>query len=290
MNISVHARSSTKIRGRVVEVGLNVADEEVIMSLASVEFDGSIATVVLNHPNGNRINFRMREELLSAFERIASSTARVLIIRGVGDDFCAGGDVREWPGLPSEGLRPRVEVFADALDLLERLQIPTIAAVQGSCRGGGFELALACDLIIAAQSARFSFPEARLGILTLQGGVVRLAERIGRSKAIEMAFLCEPLAADRMAAWNVVNQVVADTDLDREAYALAFRLAAGPPRAYAATKVLLDAWSRENWKGGRAVLYDISMPLFDAPDVQTALRNAAAAIDAGKPSPEAIFD
>jgi enoyl-CoA hydratase/carnithine racemase len=149
------------------------------MLFARLEFDAPIAKVVLSHPDGNRINFAGREELLDSFERIAASAARVVIVSGEGVDFCAGGDIREWPGIPADALRPRIEVFANALDRLERLPIPTIAAVQGSCQGGGFELALACDLIIATRSARFAFPEARLGILTLQGGVVRLAERIG---------------------------------------------------------------------------------------------------------------
>jgi enoyl-CoA hydratase/carnithine racemase len=123
----------------------------------------------------------------------------------------------------------------------------------------------------------------------LFGGVVRLAERIGRSKAIELAFLCEPVSAERMAAWNVVSQVVADEDLYREAHALASRLAAGPPAAYASTKVLLDVWSREGWRGARAALYGISMPLFDTSDVQSALSNAAEAAETGKPSPKTTF-
>src|SRR5271156_3104786 len=124
-------------------------------------------------------------------------------------DFSAGLK-RNDRRLPAATLRPKVEVYAKALDRLERLPIPTIAAVQGGCMGGGFELALSCDLIVAARSASFVFPEARLGILTLQGGVMQLAERIGRAKAIEVALLSEPIAAEQMAAWNVVNRFVDD--------------------------------------------------------------------------------
>ncbi len=104
----------------------------------------------------------MRSELRDAIERVAASDARVLVIRGEGPDFCMGGDVRDWPGIPAATLRPRVEVFAEALDRLERLNIPTLAAVQGACMGGGFELALSCDMIVASKSARFAFPEAVL--------------------------------------------------------------------------------------------------------------------------------
>jgi enoyl-CoA hydratase/carnithine racemase len=179
-----------------------------------------------------------------------------------------------------------VEVFAKALDRLEQLRIPTIAAVQGRCMGGGFELALSCDLIIAERSASFSFPEASLGILTLQGGVIQLAERVGRAKAVELVLLSERISADQMATWNVINHVVNEGDLSREVEAIAERLAAGPHRAYAATKALLHLWSLEGSKGAKSHLYDLSMPLFDTEDVQTALRLAADAIVAGKPLPK----
>lgn len=120
-------------------------------------------------------------ELREAFERVTDSAARVLVVRGEAADFCLGGDGRDWPGIPAATLRPKVEEFAKALDRLERLTIPSIAAVQGGCMGGGFELALSCDMIVADRSARFAFPEARLGILTLQGGMIQIAARVARS-------------------------------------------------------------------------------------------------------------
>jgi 1,4-dihydroxy-2-naphthoyl-CoA synthase len=80
-----------------------------------------------------------------------------------------------------------------------------LASVQGGCMGGGFELALGCDLIIAGRSASFAFPEGLVGILTLQGGVYNIAERIGRTKAIKLAFLSEPVSAEQMAQWNVIT-------------------------------------------------------------------------------------
>src|ERR1700761_9665283 len=116
------------------------------MTFINLEFDDAIATVTLDHPGGNRINFQMREEILQALERVSASDARALIVRGNGTDFCLGGDIRDWPGMSAADLRPRIEVFAKAIDLLEGLAIPTIAVVQGGCMGGGFELALGCDL------------------------------------------------------------------------------------------------------------------------------------------------
>jgi enoyl-CoA hydratase/carnithine racemase len=155
--------------------------------------------------------------------------------------------------------------------------------------GGGFELALSCDLILAAKSAYFAFPEARLGILTLQGGMMQIAERVGRTKAAELVFLSEPATAEQMRQWNVVNHIVDDANLDAQAMALATRLAAGPTKAYAATKALWRLWSEEGVNAAKAKLYEISMPIFDTEDARTALRNAAEAIDAGKPFPAATF-
>jgi enoyl-CoA hydratase/carnithine racemase len=135
------------------------------MPFTHLDIGGPVATLSLDHACGNRINFDMRLELREAIQRIETSPPRALLIRGEGGDFCLGGDVRDSPGIPTEILRPQIQVFAEALDHLERLPIPTIAAVQGGCMGGGFELALSCDLILAARSARFSFPEARVGIV-----------------------------------------------------------------------------------------------------------------------------
>jgi enoyl-CoA hydratase/carnithine racemase len=259
------------------------------MNVVHLQVDSGIAQITLDHPANNRINFPMRQELLEAIEQVATSDARVLVIKAAGENFSLGGDARDWPGVSVAELRPKIEVFAKAVDRLQELEIPTIASVQGGCMGGGFELALGCDLIVAGRSARFAFPESLAGILTLQGGVYNLAERIGRTKAIELAFLSEPVSAEQMAQWNVINRVVEDHALAQETEALAHRLASGPAMAYAATKDLLRIWQREGIHGARKALYDLSMPLFETDDVQQALRGAADAMSTGKPFPKAVF-
>jgi enoyl-CoA hydratase/carnithine racemase len=259
------------------------------MPFTHLDIGGPVATLSLDHRGGNRINFDMRVELREAVQRVEKSPARALLIRGEGRDFCLRGDVRDWPGVPTEVLRPKIQVFAEALDHLERLSLPTITAVQGGCMGGGFELALSCDLIIAAKSAHFAFPEARLGIVTLQAGMMQIAERVDRAKAAEIVFFSEPTTAEQMRQWNVVNRVVEDTDLESEAAALAARLADGPTKAFAATKALWRLQAEQGVKRAKAKLYDLSMPLFETQDARTALRNAADAINAGKPFPTAAF-
>ncbi len=245
------------------------------MRFVKLSIDDAIATVTLDNPGGNRINFKMRTEVLDAFEQVAASQARVLLVKGAGDDFCLGGDAGEWIGIPSGELRPKIEVFAKAIDALGDLTIPTIAVVQGGCMGGGFELALGCDLILAADNARFEFPEATLGIMTLQGGVYLLAERIGRTKAIELVMLSTMIDADKMRDWNVVSQIVERSKLEAASVELSRRFATGPANAFAGTKELLKIWTNQGPAAARGALYDITMPLFDHPNVQQALARAA---------------
>jgi enoyl-CoA hydratase/carnithine racemase len=245
------------------------------MPVTHLAIEGPISTITLDHPPGNRINFAMRDELLAALQDVARSNARVLLIRAEGRDFSLGGDVRDWPGISAHELRPKIEVYAEALDQLDRLAIPVVAAVRGRCLGGGLELALGCDLIIAARSALFGCPEALLGISTLQGGVFQLAQRIGRLRAAEFAFLSDLYDAESMERMNLVNRVVADVELEDAASALVDRLASGSPQSYAVTKTLLRAWSAGGLSAARSILYDVCMPLFDTEDVQVALTRAA---------------
>lgn len=259
------------------------------MPVTFLAIDGPIATVTLDHPLGNRINFAMREELLASFRRVAQSDVRVLLIRAEGRDFSLGGDVRDWIDVPVEELRSRIEVYAEALDYLDRLSIPIVAAVQGRCLGGGLELVLSCDLVVSARSALFGCPEALLGIPTLQGGVFQLAQRIGRTRAIEFVFLSDMYTAEAMERMNLVNKVVADDELEDAAGALVDLLASGPPQAFAVTKTLLRAWAAGGLSGAKSVLYDIAMPLFETEDVQAALRKAASAAGQDRPFPITNF-
>jgi enoyl-CoA hydratase/carnithine racemase len=146
--------------------------------------------------------------------------------------------LREWAGVPAAELRPKIEVFAEAVDQLGRFAMPTLAAVQGGCVGGGFKLAMTCDMIIAGRSARFSCPEATVGILTLQGGMLQLAEWLGAARAAELVFLAEPVSAEQLCEWNIVSRVVDDPALEQAARDLVMGLATGPTRAYAATNAL----------------------------------------------------
>ena len=255
-----------------------------------LDFDGALAILNLTRPGGNRISFAMRTDLLAAVRRVADSDARCLLVAAEGPDFCLGGDVREWVDVPVHQLRPRIEVLAEALDGIDGLDIPTLAAVQGRCAGGGFEIALSCDMIIAARSAQFSCPEAQLGITTLQGGMLQLDARLGRARAAELVFLAEPASAEQLCAWNLVTRVVDDNSLVKAARDVADRLASGPTRAHAATKQLWRIQSRQGGLAAHRALYDVSMPVFETRDAKAGVAAAAKAAEEGRPFPDVEFE
>jgi enoyl-CoA hydratase/carnithine racemase len=144
-------------------------------------------------------------------------------------------------------------------------------------------------VIFAGTSARFGHPEQTLGIVTLLGGVYRIAERVGRARALEWALTSEQVPARVMEQYGVVNRVCGDEELVQEATDFACQLAIGATRAHAAHKALLRAWAVGGIAAADEVLFDIAMPLFGTEDVKQALPAAVSALKAGKPRPTFDF-
>ena len=255
----------------------------------TVSFDDNIATIVLGRPPQNRIDDQMVDELAAAVTAIERSGARAVLVRSEGENFSFGGDIMSWPGADVRELRGRFEHYMSVFNRFERLPMPVIAAVQGLCFGGGFELTLRADMIFAGESASFGHPEQSLGIVTVLGGVYRAAERVGRTRASEWAMTSEKVPAATMERFGVVNRVVPDAELLAEARAFAQKVAQGPTRAYAAHKALLRAWAVGGVAAADDAMFDIAMPLFETDDVQRGLRSAVDALKAGKPRPVLDF-
>ena len=255
----------------------------------TVSFDDNIATIVLGRPPQNRIDDQMVDELAAAVTAIERSGARAVLVRSEGENFSFGGDIMSWPGADVRELRGRFEHYMSVFNRFERLPMPVIAAVQGLCFGGGFELALRADMIFAGESASFGHPEQSLGIVTVLGGVYRAAERVGRTRASEWAMTSEKVPAATMERFGVVNRVVPDAELLAQARAFAQKVAQGPTRAYAAHKALLRAWAVGGVAAADDAMFDIAMPLFETDDVQRGLRSAVDALKAGKPRPVLDF-
>jgi len=252
------------------------------------EMEQGLATIVLNNPPQNRLSLQMADELCEIVNVIGRSEARAVLLKAEGPDFSFGGDIVPWPGMSVQELRTSFERYLSVFNQFERIPIPTVAAVQGLCFGGGLELAVRADVIFVGASARFGHPEQSIGIVTLLGGVYRVAERAGRSRAMEWVLTSEQVPAAVMERYGVVNRVVEDQVLIEEATAFAEKLAKGPTRAHAAHKTLLRTWAAGGIAAADEAILDIAMPLFETADVKSVLPLAIEALRAGKPRP--VFD
>ena len=252
--------------------------------------DGSVAVITLANGSQNRLSPQMLDELDMAISAIGDSDARALLLQANGPNFSFGGDISSWPALSPHELRTLLERFMQSFNRFERLSIPTVAAVQGLCLGGGLELAVRADMIFAAETARFGHPEQTLAIVTLLGGVYRVAERAGRSKAMEWALTSEQVPAPIMESFGVVNRVIPDNALQQEAMATVEKLSTGPTRAHAAHKALLRIWATGGVSAADESLADIALPLFDSDDVRLALPASVKAFESGKPRPVFPFN
>jgi 2-(1,2-epoxy-1,2-dihydrophenyl)acetyl-CoA isomerase len=203
-----------------------------------------VATLTLNRPEvRNALNMTMRRDLEVALAQLDEARdVRVVVVRGAGEHFCAGGDVklmRDHPMTAAEG-QSRVEAINRAILALARLRVPTIAMVDGAAAGAGCNLALACDLVVASDRARFGELFARIGLIPDAGGTFFLPRRVGLARAKELVFTADIIDAREAERIGLVNRVVPAAALEAETYALARRIADGPPRVLAAAKALLD--------------------------------------------------
>ena len=202
-----------------------------------------VAGVTLNRPEVlNAFNTATGEELLRAFAALSEDdSVRAVVIRGAGDRaFSTGADLKERAGMTDEAWRAQHHVFETALRAVLEWRSPVIAAVEGYALGGGLELALNCDIIIAAAGASFAQPEVMRGIIPGGGGTQLLPRLIGRGRAKELIFSGRRIDAALAERWGLVTRVVADGRAFAEALALAEQIAANGPIAVRQAKRSID--------------------------------------------------
>jgi 2-(1,2-epoxy-1,2-dihydrophenyl)acetyl-CoA isomerase len=200
-----------------------------------------VATITLNRPESlNALNAVMRRELLAALKAAGRDDAiRAVVLTGSGRGFCSGADLRGGPGersfrsVLSNEYNPLITAIRD-------LPKPMIAAVNGVAAGAGVSLALACDLVYAAEEARFILAFVRIGLVPDSGATRALVRALGRHRAAELAFSGDPLSASDAAATGLINGVIPAAELASHAADVAQRLAEGPTRAIGLTKRLLN--------------------------------------------------
>ena len=192
-----------------------------------------VGTLTIDHPPVNALNRGTLDELGAVLDEIAGgSDVRVLIVTGAGQAFVAGADIKEMTQVRGpEQAQALLQGGLDVLNRLDNLPIPTIAAVNGYCLGGGNELALACDFRLAGDRARFGQPEINLGLIPGFGGTVRLTRLVGPARALEIMLTGADISAQDALRMGLVSRVVPDGTVVREARKLAEVLAGKPAGA-----------------------------------------------------------
>ena len=210
--------------------------------------NGGELRIVLDRPETmNAWNADLGRELLAALlEAEADDAVRVVVITGAGRGFSSGADLKAGFEATPEG-RPDVkraldDLYHPIIGVVRRIPKPVVAAVNGPAVGIGCSLALACDLLVARESAYLLLAFATIGLVPDGGSSVFVPARAGFTRAAEMALLAERIPAPKALEWGLVNRVAADDAFETEVDALAERLATGPTRAYAGVKRQLNAW------------------------------------------------
>ncbi|MFL6730825.1 MAG: 2-(1,2-epoxy-1,2-dihydrophenyl)acetyl-CoA isomerase PaaG [Sphingomicrobium sp.] len=218
------------------------------MAYETIDFkaDGAIARITLNRPDRlNSFTAQMHEELRDALANLGE--ARVVVLTGAGRGFCAGQDLNDRAVAPGEAvdLGETVEAYWNPLvRTLTSMPQPVIARVNGVAAGAGANIALACDIVVAAKSSKFIESFSAIGLIPDSGGTWHLPRLAGQARALALALTGEPLPAERAAEWGLIWKAVEDDALDDEVNAIANKLASLPPLGLAATKEMI----RSSWQ------------------------------------------
>lgn len=236
--------------------------------LVSTQEDG-IVVITLNRPNAaNALSIKLLEELKNVIESCKfDPSVRCLVITGAGEKaFCAGADLKERAGMDAQLVRKTVSLIRECVNNLEALPQPVIAAVNGAAFGGGTELALACDIRVASDNAKFGLTEASLGIIPGAGGTQRLPRLVGKGRAKELIFTARRIDAEEAREIGLVEYVGRPESLIEKALEIASQIVRNGPIAVRQAKFAIDKGLDVDLATGLSIeqnAYEVTIPTKD---------------------------
>lgn len=238
------------------------------------EREGALAVLTFDSPPLNLFDDAVFTGFREAIDQVAADPPRGLLIRAEGKVVSGGVDVGQvFDGMTAQRGGELWDELLAAIHVLEELPLPTVFAAHGLCLTAAFEIALACDILLASERAKFGLVEIVVGLTPSMGGPQRLAERAGPNRAKELIFSGELFDAATLERWNVVNRVYAPDAFEEQARAFAAKLADGPTRAHAATKRLVWEQKEHGARAADALVAEVSGPLFDTEDLKNAVQS-----------------
>ena len=241
------------------------------MELIRTTTDGPLTTVTIDNPPRNLFDAKLIGELKETINEIQADPPRALLIRAEGKVVSGGVNVEEFKGLsPAQGSTLWTDLLG-LIEFIETLPLPVVFSAHGLTLTAAFELSLACDIIIAGESAKFGLVEIVVGLTPSMGGPQRLAERAGTGRAKQLVMTGGLFDAATLEHWNVVNLVVPDEELETRAARLATRLANGPTRAHAMTKRILRGYVEGGVPAADRITRRDAAGLFGSEDLQNAV-------------------
>jgi enoyl-CoA hydratase len=243
------------------------------MTPVRLEHSDGLAEIVLDSPPLNLFDRALIDGLIEAVGAIAADPPRALLVRAEGKVVSGGVNVELFAGLsPADASELWTELLEKIVEPIERLPAPTVFAAHGLTLTAAFEIALACDLIVAARGARFGLVETVVGLTPSMGGTQRLAERAGSGRARELVMTGELFGAEALERWDVVNRVFDDGEFEQRTRELVGKLAAGPTRAHAMTKHIVRRYLEDGVAAADEAVRTDAGDLFATEDLQQAVR------------------
>jgi enoyl-CoA hydratase/carnithine racemase len=238
------------------------------------ELDDRVAVLTMQYAPHNFLGTVLVTGLLEGLQWAKDAGARAVLLRSGLRNFCAGADIALFESV-DRGVAPDLDVVG-VLRAFDTLPLPIVAAIHGVTVGGGLELALACDLIVAGESAKIGSVEAAIGLNPLMGGIQRITERAGAARAKEMALLARRYDARTLERWNIINRVVPDGKLGDTSLTIAHELANGPTLAHASTKAIVSYTLAHGVPAADEAMHELQKDYWKSDDLKHGLASLTA--------------